>query len=100
EHYDGVYLARVSVNVVDLDAVITARCPTLELLRICNDAQFGGASRENFLRRSFAVISSLRIAGDQQHAIAGGGTDFIAINEQNGTVVALQCHLGSVEVRR
>src|SRR5882672_8997324 len=50
EHHDGVYLARVSVNVVDLDAAITARGPTLELLRICNDAQFGAASRENFLR--------------------------------------------------
>ena len=48
----------------------------------------------------FAVISSLRITRDQQQAISRGSADFITINEQQGTVVALQGHFSGVEVRR
>src|SRR6185295_3840157 len=64
EHHDGVYLACVGVNIVNLDAVITAGSPTLELLRVCHHVQAITASRENFLRRMLTVISSLRIAWD------------------------------------
>src|SRR6185437_14091199 len=62
EHYDGVDPARVGVDVVHLNALITTRSPTVELLRICHHAQAVAAPRENFLRRTLAVIGRLRIA--------------------------------------
>src|SRR4030095_11191612 len=97
---DWVYLTCVGINVVNLYAPITARSPTLELLRVSHQGQAGGAPRENFLRRMLTVFSSLRIAGNQQQAISHSRTDFTTVNEQDGAVFALQGHLSGVEVRR
>src|SRR6267378_260114 len=92
EHHQRIDMARVRVNIVNLDALVATRAPALELLGVSNENQAIIATRQNLPRRPLAVVSGLRIAGDKQQAVTRGCRDFVAVNEQHTTVLTLECH--------